>query len=110
MEKKKMTFDEIFSKFDYQINKSDFNMYLMPSSQGSFYKKARLFWEDGKVVLMSYSTNVASYDTNTEALKVEGWFSHTTARHINEFAEQAGFPRMTKSEMIKCNNFSKNAL
>jgi hypothetical protein len=67
----------------------------------SFYKKAILKEENNKIVLKSYNTDVAEYDQTTNSLKVFGWFSMTTARHINEFLQQMGFDKLTKSEMME---------
>ena len=52
---------------------------------------------------MSYSTIVAEIvDEIVEGerkVKVFGWYSNTTARHINEFLQQNGFNKMSKKEM-----------
>ena len=52
---------------------------------------------------MSYSTIVAEIvDEIVEGerkVKVFGWYSNTTARHINEFLQQNGFDKMSKKEM-----------
>lgn len=54
---------------------------------------------------MSYSTIVAEVvdeavsTTGKRQLNVFGWYSQTTARHINEFAQQYGFDRMNKKAM-----------
>lgn len=74
--------------------------------QKSFYKKANVYRDDeGKILLMSYTTIVAEYhdaiitEDGKPHLKVNGWYSNTTARHINEFAQQHGFSKMNKKEM-----------
>lgn len=72
----------------------------------SFYGKTRVYRDDkGHLILMSYSTIVATIidgiltsDGNPE-LKVNGYYSRTTARHINEFAQQHGFNKMSKKEL-----------
>ena len=54
---------------------------------------------------MSYSTIVAvitdgiATEDGKPTVKVNGWYSATTARHINEFLQQHGFDAMTKKEM-----------
>lgn len=72
----------------------------------SFYKKANVYKDDkGKILLMSYTTIVAEItdamatEDGKSKLKVNGWYSNTTARHINEFAQQHGFNKMSKKEM-----------
>jgi len=72
----------------------------------SFYKKAFVYRDnEGKILLMSYTTIVAEIhdelitEDGKRHLKVNGWYSNTTARHINEFAQQYGFAKMNKKEM-----------
>lgn len=70
----------------------------------SFYKKANVYRNDkGSILLMSYSTIVAEITdeilTGKRQLKVYGYYSVTTARHINEFAQQYGFKKQSKKEM-----------
>ena len=48
--------------------------------------------------LLSYSTNVARYNHTTNEMKVFGWFSRTTAKHINSFLEFYGFNKCTKQQ------------
>lgn len=59
----------------------------------------------GEILLESYNTIVASIkdeivepDPN-KRVKVNGWYSRTTARHINDFLYQYGFKTMNKKEM-----------
>ena len=49
--------------------------------------------------LVSYGTRVASYHHNTNEMSIYGWFSNTTAKHINLFLEYYGFDRCSKKEM-----------
>ena len=49
--------------------------------------------------LVSYETRVAYFNHNENYLVVLGWFSSTTAKHINEFIEYYGFDKLTKKEM-----------
>lgn len=72
----------------------------------SFYKKANVYRDDnGKILLMSYTTIVAEIldelitEDGKRHLKVNGWYSCTTSRHINEFAQQYGFKKLSKKEM-----------
>lgn len=67
----------------------------------SFYGKAKIL-KDGKTIkLQSYDTIVAEYDPFKKTLKINGWYSATTARHINEFIYQwaSFFSTMMKKEM-----------
>lgn len=72
----------------------------------SFYKKANVYGNDkGKLFLISYSTIVAEITDKAVTIdgqthvKVNGWYSMTTARHINEFLQQHGFNKLSKKEM-----------
>lgn len=67
------------------------------SGQKSFYKKAKLVVEQNVTKLQSYDTIVAVKEGNT--IKVKGWYSKTTAIHINEFLMQNGLNRLSKKEM-----------
>lgn len=50
--------------------------------------------------LISYGKGVASYNHKTNEMSVYGWFSTTTAKHINDFLEFYGFNKVTKKEML----------
>lgn len=72
----------------------------------SFYGKANVYRNDkGSIFLMSYETIVAEIideaisPTGKRQTNVFGWYSATTARHINEFLRQNGFKKMSKKEM-----------
>ena len=67
------------------------------SSQKSFGKKANVIIEGGQTKLKSYSTIVAVKQGST--IKVNGYYSKTTAIHINEFLKQNGAKSLTKKEM-----------
>ena len=66
-------------------------------SRANFYKKAKVLKYNGAIYLQSYNTVVAKIE-NGKAI-VNGWYSQTTARHINEFLYQNGFDKMTKKQM-----------
>lgn len=81
-------------------------------SRQDFYKKAYigecLFSHGTQKVtyLKSYNTIVACIWQNQ--LRIYGWFSQTTARHIREFAKQNGFfDKITKKDMLNQSIFSK---
>jgi len=73
---------------------------LTPLRKKSFYGKASVeVHENGTHVLTSYDTQVASYNPNTKNLDIKGWYSSTTARHINAFLNHHGLSTMNKAEM-----------
>jgi len=67
----------------------------------SFYKKAVVgTTTDGRTTyLRSYDTIVAEIDNINDTVTVNGWYSQTTARHINEFLSQYGFKTLNKKQM-----------
>lgn len=82
----------------------------------SFYKKAytgtitNYYWNKGDyediLYLKSYNTIVACIWQNQ--LRIYGYFSQTTARHIREFAKQNGFDdNITKQDMMNTCVISK---
>ena len=73
-------------------------------SRKSFNNKAILSDElkPKTISLISYETVVAEYKTDgkgNQEMKVNGYYSPTTSRHINEFLLQNGFNKLTKKEM-----------
>jgi hypothetical protein len=50
--------------------------------------------------LISYETRVASYNHKTNEMSIYGWFSQTTAKHINTFLEFYGFEKVNKQQML----------
>jgi len=54
--------------------------------------------------LISYGTRVASYNHKTNEMSVYGWFSNTTAKHINTFLDFYGFNTCNKKELENYNN------
>ena len=74
-------------------------MYLesIYSSQKDFHGKANVIVEGGQTKLKSYSTIVAVKQGKT--IQVKGWYSKTTAIHINEFLQQNGVSKLNKKQM-----------
>lgn len=75
---------------------------LTPINRKSFYGKAivTIHHEENPIhILTSYNTQVASYQPSTGILQINGWYSKTTARHINAFLRYHNLPTMTKAEM-----------
>ena len=54
--------------------------------------------------LVSYTTRVASYNHLTNEMSVYGYYSPTTAKHINAFLAFYGFDGCTKKELENYNN------
>lgn len=62
------------------------------------YNKALLYKNDNVVLLMSYETIVAQAIENT-SITAFGYYSKTTARHINDFFEIYGKNKLSKKEL-----------
>jgi len=91
---------KINEKECYEVKEyGEFEEYLESKydARASFYKKAKVLKYNGALYLQSYSTIVAKIEDGKAI--VNGWYSQTTARHINEFLYQMGFDKMTKKEM-----------
>ena len=91
---------KINEKEQYNVKEyGEFIKFLQPmyDSRDSFYKKAKILEYNGIRYLQSYNTIVAKIE-NGEPV-INGWYSQTTARHINEFLQQNGFDKMNKKEM-----------
>lgn len=69
------------------------------STQKSFSKKANVITEGGETKLKSYNTIVAVKKENK--IFVKGWYSKTTAIHINEFLQQQGAKKLNKAQMLE---------
>lgn len=65
----------------------------------SFYNKCRVEEEFGISYLYSYNTKVAHYNHETNQMVVNGYFSQTTASHINAFLNYYGFDSCSKKEL-----------
>ena len=70
----------------------------------SFYGKAKVVTDNGISDLISYTTKVASYNSYTDKMRIFGWFSVTTARHINAFLDHFGFQKCNKQELENYKN------
>lgn len=75
----------------------EYNLEPIYDTRKSFYGKAKIVIYNNIIDLISYNTVVARIEDGK--IKVFGWYSQTTARHINEFLKQNGFKSMTKKEM-----------
>lgn len=77
-------------------------------SRKSFYGKAKVNQyvnDNGEIIsdLISYTTKVATFNHSTNKMTVKGWYSATTARHINSFLDYYGFDTCTKKELANYN-------
>lgn len=80
-----------------------YNLETIYSTQKSFYGKAIVTeLDNGHKVLISYNTNVCELDKNNNIVEI-GYYSQTTARHVNEFLQQNGYKKMTKKEIENYN-------
>jgi hypothetical protein len=77
---------------------------LQPINRKSFYGKALIVRNDNISELKSYNTIVATYNHDTNKVNVKGWYSETTARHINSFLLHFGFDTCTKKQLQNYNN------
>jgi len=68
-------------------------------SRKSFYGKAKIKTEGNTSYLYSYDTCVAEYNNDTKEIKTNGYYSQTTAKHINAFLNHFGFKSRTKKEL-----------
>ena len=69
------------------------------NKQKTFNRKAIVQENNGVSYLISYDTVVAEFDHHNNKMQVYGWFSSTTARHINAFLDFYGFNTCTKKEL-----------
>jgi len=82
-----------------KIIKNRYELQTIYDRRKSFYGKANIIeYTNGDKDLISYTTKVASIINNK--LTVFGYYSPTTARHINEFLLQQGYNKMSKAEML----------
>lgn len=66
--------------------------------QKSFYGRAYTTTDDnGNIYLTSYTTTVCKIVDN-EFIRLWDSWSLTTSRHINEFRQQHGLPKISKKE------------
>lgn len=81
---------------------SEYNLECQFDTHKSFYGKAVVkVVESVSKTLYSYNTKVAqiTYENGEKTLKIFGFYSSTTLRHIKEFVQQEGFPAMNKKQL-----------
>lgn len=74
------------------------------NNRKSFYGKCRVIEENGVSQLESYDTIVAEYNPRENKMRVFGFYSKTTASHINAFLDFYGFKTCSKKELETYNN------
>lgn len=67
----------------------------------SFGNKATVIVNDNISTLISYNTEVASYNHLENKIVVYDYFSATTLTHINSFLNYYGFDTVSKKELEK---------
>ena len=65
----------------------------------SFYGKAKIKEERNETKLISYTTHVAGVKNGKPY--INGFYSHTTSRHIKEFFQQMGINVTTRKDIEK---------
>ena len=65
----------------------------------SFYGKCKMINGGDSIQLKSYDTIVAEFNQETGIINVFGWYSRTTASHINSFLNHFGLTPANKKEM-----------
>lgn len=75
------------------------NLEPIYTTQKSFYGKATVeHLDNGHKALYSYNTRVCELNDDNQIIEI-GYYSQTTARHINDFIMQNGHNKMTKKEI-----------
>lgn len=97
-----------------RINKRDIKkiinykgkIYQFEKTLDGTYNKANIYKKDNTIILLSYDTVVAQAIEHV-SITAFGWYSATTARHINKFLLQNGFNKMSKKELEDMGQNSK---
>lgn len=89
--------------FDYisGAKKKKMEIYeLNATTQKSYYGKALVLENKSTIKLQSYETIVAVFNKKTNVLKIYGWYSMTTSKHINDFLRELGScKKLSKKDM-----------
>lgn len=73
---------------------------LIATLQRSYYGKAYVRTEDGKIILTSYDTDVVMIDENNNVVRLWSGYSRTTAKHVNDFLIQHGHTPLNKKQWL----------
>lgn len=69
------------------------------TNQKSFYGKAQVeHTPNNHKILYSYNTRVCELNADNQIIEI-GYYSQTTARHINDFLQQNELAKMSKKEI-----------
>ena len=84
---------------------NDGNNYILTKNFNGYYNKALMYQNENNTknyVLVSYNTIVA--EINGGKFIIYGYYSPTTARHINEFLDYFSIKGMSKKEIEQNTN------
>lgn len=70
----------------------------------SFNGKCRVEQENGISFLYSFNTKVAHFEHENNKMVINGYYSATTATHINAFLDYYGFETCDKQQMLNYND------
>lgn len=73
----------------------------------SFYGKALLIETDDEIKLQSYETIVCVFDKTYNSVKINGYYSMTTGRHIRSFLAYLGVNVEGLLKGSNCRSFKK---
>lgn len=73
----------------------------------SFYGKALITEDENYIKLRSYNTIVCVFDKAYNSIKINGWYSMTTGRHIRSFLEFLGVNTKAMMENSNCRSFKQ---
>lgn len=79
---------------------NDGNKYILTKNFDGYYNKALMYRNENTTfnyVLVSYNTIVA--EIKKDKFIIYGYYSQTTARHINKFLDHFGIKEMSKKEI-----------
>lgn len=73
----------------------------------SFYGKAILIETDDEIKLQSYDTIVCVFDKTYNSVKIKGYYSMTTGRHIRSFLAYLGVNTKGLLKGANCRSFKQ---
>lgn len=73
----------------------------------SFYGKAIIIEDSDYIKLQSYDTIVCVFDKTYSSIKINGWYSMTTGRHIRSFLAYLGVNTEGLLKGANCRSFKQ---
>lgn len=73
----------------------------------SFYGKAIIIEDPDSIKLQSYDTIVCVFDKTYSSIKINGWYSMTTGRHIRSFLAYLGVNTKGLLKGANCRSFKQ---